>query len=345
MRTPFLHPASSFEELWSEVDFPPSTIPERFNLGVACVDDQDPDACALTVVAKDESSVSYTFGEVKEQVEPPGQRPAPASACGAGDVVGHRQPGLAGDGRRLHGHLPDGGRRPADVVAVRPRRPRLPAVATARRRPSSRRRPTRPRCARPWPGAAASTCIVIGGAGGGRARLRRTAGGVLARLRRRPTPAPRTRACSSTRRARPATRRARSTPTASCSATSPRSRRCTTSTPSPTTSSGRRPTGPGSPGSWTSSCPAWWYGVPVVVDLDTVFSPDRAVWLMREHKVTLTLLPATALRVIRASGLSGEGLSMRCVVSGGEAVGADLLELVAGASSAASSTRASARPS
>ena len=71
--------------------------------------------------------------------------------------------------------------------------------------------------------------------------------------------------------------------------------------------------------------PAWWYGVPVVADLDTVFSPDRAVWLMREHKITLTLLPATALRVIRASGLSGEGLSMRCVVSGGEAVGADLL--------------------
>jgi len=48
-----------------------------------------------------------------------------------------------------------------------------------------------------------------------------------------------------------------------------------------------------------------------------VFSADRAVWLMREHKITLTLLPATALRVIRASGLSGEGLSMRCVVSGG----------------------------
>jgi acetyl-CoA synthetase len=71
--------------------------------------------------------------------------------------------------------------------------------------------------------------------------------------------------------------------------------------------------------------PAWWYGLPVVVDLDTVFNPDRAVWLMREHKVTLTLLPATALRMIRATGLSGDGLSMRCVCSGGEAVGAELL--------------------
>jgi acetyl-CoA synthetase len=71
--------------------------------------------------------------------------------------------------------------------------------------------------------------------------------------------------------------------------------------------------------------PAWWFGVPVAVDLDTVFNADRAVWFMREHKVTLTLLPATALRMIRATGLSSEGLSMRCVVSGGEAVGADLL--------------------
>src|SRR5262245_29777087 len=67
MRAPFLHKASSFEELWSEVDFATMEIPERFNLGVACVDDQDPDAWALTVVAKDESSVSYTSAEVKEQ--------------------------------------------------------------------------------------------------------------------------------------------------------------------------------------------------------------------------------------------------------------------------------------
>ena len=73
MRAPFLHQASSFEELWSEVDFATMEIPERFNLGVACVDDQDPDAWALTVVAKDESSVSYTFGEIKERLQ---SRPA-----------------------------------------------------------------------------------------------------------------------------------------------------------------------------------------------------------------------------------------------------------------------------
>ena len=72
--------------------------------------------------------------------------------------------------------------------------------------------------------------------------------------------------------------------------------------------------------------PAWFYGVPVVVDRELAFTPDRSVWLMREYRVTLTLLPATALRMIRATGL-GDGRSrLRVVCSGGEAVGADLLK-------------------
>src|SRR5829696_6720997 len=67
MPAPFLHKASSFEELWGEVDFATFPIPERFNLGVACLDEQDPGARALTVVAKDESSTDYTFGDVKDR--------------------------------------------------------------------------------------------------------------------------------------------------------------------------------------------------------------------------------------------------------------------------------------
>ena len=51
--------------------------------------------------------------------------------------------------------------------------------------------------------------------------------------------------------------------------------------------------------------PAWFYGLPVVVDLEGAFNAERAVWLMREFGVTLTLLPPTALRVIRAAGLPG----------------------------------------
>jgi acetyl-CoA synthetase len=71
--------------------------------------------------------------------------------------------------------------------------------------------------------------------------------------------------------------------------------------------------------------PAWFYGLPVVVDLDGAFKPERAVWLMREFRVTLTLLPATALRMIRASGLPGGDFAYRAICSGGEALGADLL--------------------
>ena len=71
--------------------------------------------------------------------------------------------------------------------------------------------------------------------------------------------------------------------------------------------------------------PAWWFGLPIVVDLDGAFSAERAVWLMREHKVTLTLLPPTALRVIRASGVAGGDFAMRAVLSGAEVVGAELL--------------------
>jgi acetyl-CoA synthetase len=71
--------------------------------------------------------------------------------------------------------------------------------------------------------------------------------------------------------------------------------------------------------------PAWFYGLPVVVDMEGAFNAERAVWLMREHKVSLTLLPATALRMIRAADLPGGDFHFRSVCSGGEALGADLL--------------------
>jgi acetyl-CoA synthetase len=64
----------------------------------------------------------------------------------------------------------------------------------------------------------------------------------------------------------------------------------------------------------------------VVVDREPAFTAERAVWLMREFAVTLTLLPATALRVIRASGIDGGGFAFRAICSGGEALGADLLK-------------------
>ncbi|WP_134325063.1 AMP-binding protein [Cumulibacter soli] len=66
------------------------------------------------------------------------------------------------------------------------------------------------------------------------------------------------------------------------------------------------------------------YEVPLVVDRKEGFDPQRAARIMREHKVSLTLLPATALRGFRASGIDGGGFSIRAMMSGGEALGAEL---------------------
>ena len=38
MEQPLLTPAPGYDELWRQVDFATMDIPERFNLGVACVD-------------------------------------------------------------------------------------------------------------------------------------------------------------------------------------------------------------------------------------------------------------------------------------------------------------------
>ena len=46
MREPFLRRASSYDELWNQMDYRTLDIPERFNLGIACVDEQDQSAVA-----------------------------------------------------------------------------------------------------------------------------------------------------------------------------------------------------------------------------------------------------------------------------------------------------------
>ena len=161
MRQPFLRRASSYDELWSQMDYRTLDIPERFNLGVACVDEQDPSAVALTVVAPDDSHRSYTFGDVKDQANRLANvLNGPRDRQGRRGRAGEAR--LAGDGRRLHGHLPDGCRRPAHVVAVRPRRARLPPRATATPRRSSARPRTRRRSER-RSAAPTSPVIVVGG--------------------------------------------------------------------------------------------------------------------------------------------------------------------------------------
>ena len=51
MRTSFLGRVTSYDELWKQVDYRTLKIPETFNMGVACVDDHDPNSRALTIVA------------------------------------------------------------------------------------------------------------------------------------------------------------------------------------------------------------------------------------------------------------------------------------------------------
>lgn len=72
--------------------------------------------------------------------------------------------------------------------------------------------------------------------------------------------------------------------------------------------------------------PGWYYGLRLVVDTERGFDPERILWLMREHRVSLTLLPPTALRAIKSSGFTGGDFVLRAVASGSEIVGPELLQ-------------------
>ncbi len=72
--------------------------------------------------------------------------------------------------------------------------------------------------------------------------------------------------------------------------------------------------------------PAWHHGVPVLAHRARKFDPAAALDLMARHGVRNTFLPPTALKLIRQSGLSHPGLALRSVASGGETLGASLLD-------------------
>jgi acetyl-CoA synthetase len=72
--------------------------------------------------------------------------------------------------------------------------------------------------------------------------------------------------------------------------------------------------------------PAWFHAVPVLAHRARKFEPAAALDLMARHRVRNTFLPPTALKLIRQSGLTHPGLALRSVASGGETLGASLLE-------------------
>ena len=71
--------------------------------------------------------------------------------------------------------------------------------------------------------------------------------------------------------------------------------------------------------------PAWYFGMTVLTD-DHNFEPERAGHLMARHQVSLAFLPPTALKMMRASGVSRSDLVLRAIFSGGETLGPEMLE-------------------
>ena len=74
--------------------------------------------------------------------------------------------------------------------------------------------------------------------------------------------------------------------------------------------------------------PGWFHGCTVVATAMKGFDADEAYRILSEHKVTLALLTPTMLKLMRQVNdpLSRYDIRLRAVLSGGEAVGAGLLE-------------------
>ncbi len=321
MDYPILRPATSYDELWRQVDFATLDVPERFNLGVACADRQDPAARALTVVEPDRTRRDYTFGEVTEAANRLANALA-ARGVRRGDRVGlvsaaSFETGVAFVALFRMGAvaLPLSSLFGPDALRYRLRDAGVSAVVVASANAGRVREALDD--GDPVP------LLVIGGDGD------ESWSGALAAASPEFTPV-------------------------DTAAEDPAFLIYTSGTTGP-------PKGAlhahrivfghltafetiyefypkpddviWSPADWAWIAgimdilvPAWMYGVPVVVDREPAFGAERAVWLMREHAVTLTLLPATALRMIRASGIEGGDFALRAICSGGEALGADLLK-------------------
>jgi acetyl-CoA synthetase len=74
--------------------------------------------------------------------------------------------------------------------------------------------------------------------------------------------------------------------------------------------------------------PSLYHGVPVVGHRAKKFEPHAAMQLMAEHNVRNVFLPPTALKLMRQAEVSHPGVKLRSIFSGGEALGAELLDWV-----------------
>ena len=71
--------------------------------------------------------------------------------------------------------------------------------------------------------------------------------------------------------------------------------------------------------------PCLYYGVPLVSHRMRKFDPDAAFRLIADHRVSVSFLPPTALKLMRQARAPGD-VRLRAVGSGGESLGADLLD-------------------
>jgi len=74
--------------------------------------------------------------------------------------------------------------------------------------------------------------------------------------------------------------------------------------------------------------PAWYHGVPVVGHRAKKFEPEAAMRLMAEHGVRNVFLPPTAIKLMRQAEVRPNGVRLRSLLTGGESLGAELLDWV-----------------
>ena len=74
--------------------------------------------------------------------------------------------------------------------------------------------------------------------------------------------------------------------------------------------------------------PAWYHGMPVVGHRAKKFEPQAAMQLMADHAVRNVFLPPTALKLMRQANVKHAGVKLRSLLTGGESLGAELLDWV-----------------
>ena len=72
----------------------------------------------------------------------------------------------------------------------------------------------------------------------------------------------------------------------------------------------------------------WYHGVPLVGHRARKFEPDAAMAMMAHHGIRNVFLPPTALKLMRQAGAAHPGVKLRSIFTGGELLGAELLDWV-----------------